>query len=58
MGLFGFIKDVALLPVDIALDVTGITPASRVIRDCKKETPFGTIDRISSMGKNLEDTLD
>lgn len=58
MGLFGLIKDIVLLPVDVALDVTMITPASRVINNCKKETPFGTIDRIGSIGKNLEDTLD
>jgi len=58
MGLFGFVKDVIMLPVDIALDATMITPASRVINDTNHETPFGTFDRLASMGKNIEETLD
>jgi len=57
MGLFGLIKDIALLPVNIVADVTMITPLTRAMNDSEKETPFGTIDRIASIGKNIEDTL-
>jgi len=56
MGLFGFIKDVVLLPVDIAMDVTCITPMGRIMSDSNKDTPFGTFDRIESMIKNLDET--
>lgn len=56
MGLFGFVKDVILLPVDIALDVTMITPSARIMNDSDHETPFGTFDRLSSMVKNLDET--
>jgi hypothetical protein len=58
MGLFGFIKDVVLLPVDIALDVTGITPITKILNDDDSETPFGTVDRLKSLGKNLDETRD
>ena len=58
MGLFGFIKDVVLLPVDVALDVTMIAPAVRIMRDSNEETPFGTFDRLESMVKNIEETED
>ena len=59
MGLFGFIKDVVLLPVDIALDVTGITPITKVMTDdYRGETPFGTETRLKSLIKNLEETKD
>ena len=57
MGLLGLIKDVVMLPVDAALDITMITPASRVIRDTDHETPFGTFDRLASIGKNLDETV-
>lgn len=56
MGLFGFVKDVVLLPVDIALDVTMITPSVRIMNDSDHETPFGTFDRLNSMVKNLDET--
>jgi len=57
MGLLGFIKDVALLPVDIALDVTGITPMKRAVDDHDRhDQPFGTFDRLGSMVDNLDDT--
>ena len=56
MGLFGFVKDVILLPVDIALDVTMITPSARIMNDSDHETPFGTFDRLNSMVKNLDET--
>jgi hypothetical protein len=59
MGILGFIKDVVLLPVDIALDVTGITPMSKILSDDNSgETPFGTEGRLKSLVKNLEETKD
>jgi len=58
MGLLGFIKDVVLLPVDVVMDVTMITPSARIMNDTDHETPFGTFDRLSSMVKNLDDTKD
>jgi len=56
MGLLGFIKDVALLPVDVVLDATMITPTKRMAGDMKEDTPFGTVDRLASMVKNIEET--
>lgn len=56
MGLFGFIKDVVLLPVDVVMDVTLITPTARIMSDSNKDTPFGTFDRLESMVKNLDET--
>lgn len=55
MGLFGFVKDVVLLPLVVVLDVTLITPGSRIVNGTG-ETPFGTFDRLESMVKNLDDT--
>ena len=57
MSLFGFVKDVILLPVEVALDVTMITPGHRIVNDTNHEQPFGTFDRLGSMAKNLEETL-
>lgn len=56
MGLFGLIKDVALLPVDIGLDITGVTPVGRILSDSQKDSPFGTLDRIASIAKNIDET--
>jgi hypothetical protein len=56
MGLLGFIKDVALLPVEAGLDVAGISVVDAVVKD--KDQPFRTIDRISSALNNLDETLD
>lgn len=58
MGLFGLVKDVVLLPVDVALDVTGIVPAGRILGESNKDTPFATIDRLESIAKNIDDTTD
>ena len=58
MGIFGLVKDLALLPVDVALDVTGITPAGRCLGDSSKDTPFGTLDRLESIAKNIDETTD
>jgi hypothetical protein len=59
MGLLGLIKDIVLLPVDIALDVTGITPITKILNDDNSgETPFGTEGRLKLLAKNLEDIKD
>lgn len=59
MGLFGFVKDVVLLPVDVVLDVSGITPITKVLSDdFSGETPFGTETRLKSLVRNLEETKD
>jgi hypothetical protein len=55
-GLLGFIKDVILLPVDIALDLTMITPMIRAVEDKPEDTPFGTVDRLRSMARNFDKT--
>lgn len=52
MGIFGALKDLALLPVDAALDLTGI---SLIIGD---EPKIRTGERLDSFGKNLDETLD
>lgn len=52
MGIFGLVKDVILLPVDVALDATLITPASRIVSESSKDTPFGTIDRLAPRHKS------
>ena len=56
MGVLGFLKDVVLLPVDLVLDVTTITPMVRSMNDAESDTPFGTVDRLRSMVKNIEQT--
>jgi hypothetical protein len=56
MGILGFIKDVVLLPVDIALDLTMITPMIRAVEDRPEDTPFGTVDRLRSMANNFDTT--
>jgi hypothetical protein len=58
MGILGFVKDIVLLPVDVALDVTMIRPLGRALNDDDNhDTPFGTIDRIQSIAKNLDETV-
>ena len=56
MGVLGFLKDVVLLPVDLVLDVTNITPMVRSMNDDESDTPFGTVDRLRSMVKNIGQT--
>lgn len=53
MGLFGFVKDVALLPIDFALDISGITPVGRAISLSDKDSPFGTAARLASLAKKM-----
>lgn len=52
MGIFGFIKDVVLLPVDLTMDITGL---STIASDGNE--PLRSGKRIESMGKNLDETL-
>ncbi len=57
MGLLGFIKDVALLPIDLAADATGLG----MIKKVTEKDPDGLlmpVDRLKSMAKNLNDTYD
>jgi hypothetical protein len=56
MSILGFIKDVVLLPIDIALDLTLITPMIRSVEDTNDDSPFGTVDRLRSMAHNLDGT--
>lgn len=58
MGLFGFIKDVALLPIDIAADATGLGVFKKMIDDDNSDTLFMTVDRLKSLGKNFNETYD
>lgn len=58
MSLFGFIKDVALLPVEVVLDVTMITPTKRMLDDADDhKQPFGTVSRLGSIVDNLDETI-
>jgi len=52
MGIFGAIKDLALLPVDLTLDVTGL---SLIAGD---EPKIRSAERLDSFVKNLDETLD
>lgn len=59
MGLLKAIKDVVLLPVDIAKDVTGITLIQKVITDdMSDDTPFDSIKRLKSLKENWDETFD
>lgn len=60
MGLLGFIKDVVLLPIDIAQDITGIGMIKRVVKDETNldDSGLDTVERIKSMGKNWDDTYE
>lgn len=49
------IKDIVLMPIDIVLDCTMITPAIKIINDEDTDTPFGTIDRIESIMENINE---
>lgn len=55
MSVLGLVKDIVLFPLDMALDATMITPMIRSMDDDEADTPFGTVDRLRSMVKNLED---
>ena len=56
MGVLGLIKDIVLLPFDVALDITCITPMIRSTDQIEKDSPFGTLDRLRSIVHKLEDT--
>lgn len=57
MGLLGFIKDVVLLPIDIAQDVTGITVIKKIVTDDHSlDPPLDSLKRLKSMKKNWDET--
>ncbi len=61
MGLLGFIKDVVLLPVDIAQDITGIGLLKRAVKDEPvnlEDSGLDTIERLKSMKDNWDDTYE
>ena len=58
MSIFGLIKDTIMLPVDVALDLTMVTPIVRSVNGTNHEQPFGTLSRLESIVKNVDDTLD
>lgn len=59
MGILRFIKDVALLPVDIAKDITGITMIQNIIKDDNSlDPPLDTLKRLESMKNNWDKTYD
>lgn len=58
MGLLGLIKDVVLLPIELAADATGVGMLKKVIIDEGKGGFLMTGDRLKSMAKNLEGTYD
>lgn len=58
MGLFGFVKDIVLLPVDIASDVSGLGTLKKIVVDDEEGGPLMTVDRLKSMGKNINETYD
>ena len=55
MGFLGFVKDVSLLPIEVTLDLTGVSSVMALLQG--KEMPFRTLDRLKSIGENLDDTL-
>lgn len=59
MGFFGFLKDTAMLPIDAAMDITGISMITNMDDDPEDNiTPFSLERRIRSMKKNLDETYD
>jgi hypothetical protein len=55
MGLFDLVTDIIKLPIDAALDLTGVTPIVRTVTDSNHDQPFGTLDRLTKIVKDLED---
>lgn len=53
MNLLGVAKDLLLLPVNIALDVTMIGPVCKIVIDADAETPFTTEERLKSLAENV-----
>lgn len=57
MGFFKALKDVALLPIDVVLDVTMITPTVKFAKG-DYDNALGTVERVKSIVKNIEETYD
>ena len=53
MNIFGLIKDIALLPINIVLDSTFIVPMIRSVNDTDDDSPFSTVDRLKSIGDDI-----
>lgn len=58
MGLFGLVKDIVLLPIEVAADVTGIGMIKKITIDNGDSGFLMTTDRLKSMAKNIEETYD
>ena len=50
MSVKGIVRDIILLPIELALDAALINPVYRSMCDEESNTPFGTVDRIKSLG--------
>ena len=53
MNIFGLIKDIVLLPINIVLDSTFIVPMIRSVNNTDADSPFSTVDRIRSIGDDI-----
>lgn len=53
MNIFGLVKDLILLPIDIILDSTFITPMIRSVNNIDDDSPFGSVDRIRKIGDDV-----
>ena len=53
MNLFKLVKDIVLLPFDIILDSTFITPMIRSVNNTDDDSPFGSVDRIRKIGDDV-----
>ncbi len=59
MSLLKAIKDVVLLPIDIAKDITGITIMQKVFTDdYSDDLPSDAIKRLKSLKENWDKTFD
>ena len=53
MNIFGLIKDIVLLPINIVLDSTFIVPMIRSVNNTDADSPFSTVDRLRSIGDDI-----
>jgi hypothetical protein len=53
MDLFKLVKDIVILPIDIILDSTFITPMIRSVNNTSDDSPFGTVDRLRKIGDDI-----
>lgn len=57
MSVLGIVRDLAMLPIELALDVIVINPVYRSMCDEEADTPFGTIDRMKSLGREIGEVI-